>query len=304
MIRKLFGGMMCTAMLCLILCTAVMANWERCGDGAFAYCTELRNVTVPFGTKTIGKNAFCNCANLSRAELPSSLTEIGAYVFLLCPGLTDIFFAGTKAQWDKIEKNQWDVGIPEDLDLHFHHTITFDANGHGTAPKPTYQWPQNTIVNPGSLSSIGYIFTGWYRDKGCTQKWDFANDKVEGDMTLYAGWEEDKNPGIFGEITISKKPVIKKPAASRNKIIVKWKHFRHTSKKAKKIWKKIRKVQVQCAVDSNFNNIVKSFLTGKSRTSAAIKGLQKNTIYFVRVRYFDGTGCSAWSKTRRIKTKK
>ena len=86
MIRKLFGGMMCTAMLCLILCTAVMANWERYGDGAFAYCTELRNVTVPFGTKAIGKNAFCNCANMSRAELPSSLTEIGAYVFLLCPG--------------------------------------------------------------------------------------------------------------------------------------------------------------------------------------------------------------------------
>ena len=46
------------------------------------------------------------------------------------------------------------------------------------------------------------------------------------------------------KITIAKKPSIKKPAATKSKITVKWKHFKHTSKKAKKVWKNIQKVNI------------------------------------------------------------
>ena len=106
------------------------------------------------------------------------------------------------------------------------------------------------------------------------------------------------------KITITKKPTIQKPAATKNKITVKWKHFKHTSKSAKKIWKKIKKVQIQCATDKAFKNIVKTTTVGKSKTKGTIKGLKKKTTYYVRVRYYDGTGYSAWSKVKKIKTKK
>ena len=106
------------------------------------------------------------------------------------------------------------------------------------------------------------------------------------------------------KITISKKPSIKKPSATKNKITVNWKHFKHTSKKARKIWKKIKKVQVQCATDKDFKNIVKTATVSKNKTEKEIKGLQKKTKYYVRVRYFDGTGYSAWSKVKKITTKK
>ena len=105
------------------------------------------------------------------------------------------------------------------------------------------------------------------------------------------------------KITITKKPTIQKPAAAKGKITVKWKHFKHTSKKTKKTWKKIKKVQVQCATDSSFKNIVKTTTVKKSKTSAKIKGLKKKTTYYVRVRYYDGTGYSAWSKVKKVKTK-
>lgn len=105
------------------------------------------------------------------------------------------------------------------------------------------------------------------------------------------------------KITISKKPTIKKPAATKNKITVKWKHFKHTSKKAKKLWKPIKGVQIQCATDKTFTNIVKTATAKKSKTSAKIKGLAKKTTYYVRVRYYDGTGYSAWSKVKKVKTK-
>ena len=108
---------------------------------------------------------------------------------------------------------------------------------------------------------------------------------------------------VTERITISRKPTIQKPAATKNKITVKWKHFKQT-KKTKPIWKKIKKVQVQCATDKTFKNIVKTTPVKKSKTSAKIKGLKKNTTYYVRVRYFDGTGYSAWSKVKKVKTKK
>ena len=84
---------------------------------------------------------------------------------------------------------------------------------------------------------------------------------------------------------------------------MKWSHFKHTSKKTKAIWKKIKKVQIQCATDKGFTNIVKAGTVGKSKTKATIKGLSKKTIYYVRVRYYDGTGYSKWSGAKKIKTK-
>lgn len=111
-------------------------------------------------------------------------------------------------------------------------------------------------------------------------------------------------PIIEEQITISKKPTIQKPTPAKGKITVNWKHFNHTSKKAKAIWKKIKKVEVQCATDKAFTNIVKTTTVGKSKTKATIKGLAKKTNYYVRVRYFDGTGYSKWSSVKKIKTKK
>ena len=108
---------------------------------------------------------------------------------------------------------------------------------------------------------------------------------------------------VSEQITIPKKPIIKKPSAIKNKITVNWSHFKQ-SKKTKAVWKKIKKVQVQCATDKGFTNIVKSTMVGKKKKKAVIKGLAKKTTYYVRVRYFDGTGYSAWSGVKKIKTKK
>ena len=110
-------------------------------------------------------------------------------------------------------------------------------------------------------------------------------------------------PKVAIRITIAKQPSIKKPTISKNKITVNWKHFKHTSKSTKGIWKKIKKVQVQCAADSGFRNIVKTASVGKGKTKTTIKGLAKKTTYYVRVRYFDGVGYSAWSKVKKVKTK-
>ena len=105
-------------------------------------------------------------------------------------------------------------------------------------------------------------------------------------------------------LTVVKALTIKNPTAGKNKITAKWSHFKHTSKKTKAVWKKIKKIQVQCATDKGFRNIVKRVTISKSKTSVTIKGLKKKTVYYVRVRYYDGTGYSKWSKVKKVKTKK
>ena len=49
-----------------------------------------------------------------------------------------------------------------------------------------------TGENPNNLQLYG-----WYTDKACTNQWDFKQDRVEGDMTLYAKWVEQYNVNYY-----------------------------------------------------------------------------------------------------------
>ncbi|MDE5566027.1 MAG: InlB B-repeat-containing protein [Anaeroplasmataceae bacterium] len=71
-----------------------------------------------------------------------------------------------------------------------YYDVTFDSQ-NGTDPK-TIQVKENEVVaQPTDPKKEGYLFTGWYQDEECTEAWDFENDTVTGDKTLYAGWETD-----------------------------------------------------------------------------------------------------------------
>lgn len=69
-------------------------------------------------------------------------------------------------------------------------TLTFDANGHGTAPEAK-EMAVNTVPEEPSPAptATGYTFGGWYTDEGCTDgaKFDFTEPLKE-DATVYAKW--------------------------------------------------------------------------------------------------------------------
>ena len=66
--------------------------------------------------------------------------------------------------------------------------VSFDMNGHGSAPASQNVIPGNLAENPGVPTAEGYTFTGWYKEANCTNVWNFASDTVNEDMILYAGW--------------------------------------------------------------------------------------------------------------------
>ncbi|MDO4487899.1 MAG: InlB B-repeat-containing protein [Eubacteriales bacterium] len=68
------------------------------------------------------------------------------------------------------------------------YTVTFNANGLGTAPSAKSVLYGEKVEEPVAPSVAGYIVTGWYREAECTSEWDFAADTITGAITLYAKW--------------------------------------------------------------------------------------------------------------------
>ncbi len=68
------------------------------------------------------------------------------------------------------------------------YTVTFDANGHGTAPSSQEVVKNQHVIEPAALSAAEWIFGGWYKEAECINAWDFASDVVTGTTTLFAKW--------------------------------------------------------------------------------------------------------------------
>lgn len=71
--------------------------------------------------------------------------------------------------------------------------VTFDYNYPSCRLGVTASVERDETIEekyiPADATRKGMKQTGWYKDAAATQKWDFAVDKPNGDITLYAGWE-------------------------------------------------------------------------------------------------------------------
>jgi uncharacterized repeat protein (TIGR02543 family) len=69
------------------------------------------------------------------------------------------------------------------------YTVTYDVQGHGNAPDENFGVKAGSNIEaPNEPTAQGYVFEGWYKEKSCTNAWDFDNDIVQSDTTLYAKW--------------------------------------------------------------------------------------------------------------------
>ena len=72
------------------------------------------------------------------------------------------------------------------------YTVKIDGNYPGSA-----QMDAITVRHGGKIGQMevparpGYVFLGWYADAGLTKAWNVVEDKVQGNMTLYAAWDKD-----------------------------------------------------------------------------------------------------------------
>ncbi|MEE0951781.1 MAG: InlB B-repeat-containing protein [Paludibacteraceae bacterium] len=97
----------------------------------------------------------------------------------------DDFENNSELYWKEGAKKSW---ASHEKTFTPNYTVTFDANSHGTAPADQCIAEGGKATQPTALTATGYTFGGWYKEAGCTNAWDFANDVVTSNITLYAKW--------------------------------------------------------------------------------------------------------------------
>ena len=113
---------------------------------------------------------------------------------------------------------------------------------------------------------------------------------------------EAPQPEVEKPITIPKAPAKVKTKAKKNTVTVSWTKIRKT-KKTKALRKQIINIEVQYSTDPAFpEETTVSRIIGKNKVKLVLKGLQRKTVYYVRVRYVGTDGVSNW-KTKRVRTK-
>lgn len=165
------------------------------GNYAIAGCTNMKHFVIPGGVTKIGEYAFGSCSTLESIKIPSSVTEIGKNAFENCSALTTVIYDGTADQWkDLIHSKNGDVfgttgneKFQNPEKLKYRCTVTFDANGLGTAPATQQPYKGDALEAFEKPTAAGYTFAGWYDENG--KPFDVTSS-VEKNMKLTAKWEK------------------------------------------------------------------------------------------------------------------
>ncbi len=80
------------------------------GDYSFSNCNSLTSITIPDNVTNIGDNAFYSCDSLTSITIPDSVTSI-ENSFFSCDNLNDVYYAGTKEQWNEISIRFSDITL-------------------------------------------------------------------------------------------------------------------------------------------------------------------------------------------------
>lgn len=204
-------------------------------ESAFDGCQSLTSITIPSNVSVVYNNAFANCSSLESVviEDASKFTSFSNSAFESCPSINAIEIK-TATDVSQIENiltivsadsttptrtikvpSQYVKEIKQDASFSQYNvcdlegnpalaSVSFQANGHGTAPANANIALGNKIVAPTAPTAEGYTFAGWYKEAACTNAWNFATDTVMDDVTLYAKWirhEPDPTEVVKAQVT-------------------------------------------------------------------------------------------------------
>ena len=89
------------------------------GGGAFENCVSLTFIEIPEGVESLGENTFACCINLVSITLPKSINHFGVCTFIGCTALANIYYAGTKVEWDEISFYDYGNEVLLNAEIHY-----------------------------------------------------------------------------------------------------------------------------------------------------------------------------------------
>ncbi len=87
------------------------------GSFAFRGCSSIIRMTLPDGVTAIGRSAFEGYSSLESVTVGKKVSSIGTDAFLDCTSLSDIYYGGSREEWDAVSKDG--AAISPDVMIHF-----------------------------------------------------------------------------------------------------------------------------------------------------------------------------------------
>ena len=188
-------------------------------SGAFQNCTNLESVTLSEGIREIGNEAFKR-TNLKSLNIPKSVKKLGRdivyncwhlpYITIEAPSQLEETFEGSNGVFQpSCNTNVYCEPRLERLLRHFDGNegfiTTVDVtlvDGDKSEPKKIDYGADITAL--GTPTKQGYIFTGWYTDAACKNRYPDAQLFTNiNRITLYAGWKFDPKALDFHQLTVT-----------------------------------------------------------------------------------------------------
>ena len=151
------------------------------------------------GLRDSYREFYMNYVSLTGGETWSAKRLVGSFQLKVIgqSGVTKItnqdYLVSTADGKDSFRAECQDVTIILSTDC----KVTFQSNGGSEVPAQTVQYGEK-LSRPEDPIREGYHLEGWFTDIDLQKPWDFEQDAVQGNMTLYAKWVEGDPMGISG----------------------------------------------------------------------------------------------------------
>ena len=188
-------------------------------SGAFERCTSLESVTLSEGIREIGTEAF-KLTNLKSLNIPKSVKKLGhdivyncwhlPYITIEAPSQLEETFEGSNGVFQpacntnvycepRLERLLWHFNGNEGFITTVDVTL---VDGDKSEPKKIDYGAK--IAALGTPTKQDYIFTGWYTDAACKNRYPDAQLFTNiNRITLYAGWKFDPKALDFHPLTVT-----------------------------------------------------------------------------------------------------
>ena len=287
----------------------IRGDIEEIEDYTFDSCTNLTSVTLTGKITRIGDGAFQNCSNLGSITLPQSITEIRDLAFLGCEKLKDVYYGGSKEQWEWIQIRNANESLTNAV-IHFG-SAGGTSQGNETVGKPMAVTAENVRLSKSSVTYNGKAQTpsviatdsqgNTIDSSGYTVS--YKNNKNVGQAAVTVTFKGNYTGTVTKNFTILPQGTkIIKSTSKKKGFTVKW----------KKQAVQTSGYQIQYAANSKFKG---AKLIGKIKpktTSKTITKLKAKKKFYIRIRTYktvkiNGKSTklySGWSNTKSVVTKK
>ena len=142
----------------------------KIGEEAFGGCGRFTYVSIPANVAVIEDYTFAWCKNLTVVAIPGTVTVIGDCAFDSCDRLSDVYYSGSKEEWDRIVIGECNSPL---------RSVAIHYNSAAPAPSgtlvdlstgETVMWALNDELSAvsvtGALSPSAPVFVASYDENG------------------------------------------------------------------------------------------------------------------------------------------